>query len=410
MVQTSAPHPDRDRCPRFWKVGRLWGLLLLSLALVLPTTPASAETVAPLDFRPDGIAYSSWCGSHVVPKGALSAVHGATGGAQGDLGHPCSAATGSGANRSQSFERGSIYSSPRGTFAVAGFVASTYGAAGGQASALGSPVADVVVEAGGAARYQRFERGTIYSGPRGTYAVTGAVAQAVDLQPAGKLGYAVGAFSRESAQRGSQLFERGYVFTGPSGIFAVLNGPGLTAYSQRGGSTGELGLPVANSLWNGTAERQRFERGVIDSGPAGAWVRVPRAYSDPYAESINRALARVGCAGTTIEIVDSIQGAAGLAYPWKGQITIARGLPAYYISYVAAHECAHMLQLWNTGGQWSEVVARMNQIYGGTGYQGLEQNADCIAAVLGFPEGGYTRNCSGQRWTAAEAVLAGRMP
>ena len=52
----------------------------------------------------------------------------------------------------------------------------------------------------------------------------------------------------------------------------------------------------------------------------------------------------------------------------------------------------------------------MNLICGGSGFSGLEQNADCVTQRWGLSAWHYTQRCGGARGDAAAAIAAGVKP
>ncbi|RAX47337.1 hypothetical protein DQ353_19080 [Arthrobacter sp. AQ5-05] len=87
------------------------------------------------------------------------------------------------------------------------------------------------------------------------------------------------------------------------------------------------------------------------------------------------------------------------------------------MKFVALHECAHIrtyklaVKLHGENGM-DKMEARLNKIYGRNNGGGSEQVADCMAKTMGgdIRNAGYTKNCSGNRGTAAKRILAGKMP
>lgn len=88
-------------------------------------------------------------------------------------------------------------------------------------------------------------------------------------------------------------------------------------------------------------------------------------------------------------------------------IMLNSGMPRDRLGYVAAHECAHLLQSRAYGHDLTALQEDMNRIYGGTGYAGLEQNADCITQRWGYSKWNYTTSCGGERGRAAQAIING---
>ncbi|GMA30628.1 CAP domain-containing protein [Litorihabitans aurantiacus] len=159
---------------------------------------------------------------------------------------------------------GTEYSSPRGTFTVAGPIDSVHRAHGGGTGSLGYPVAarnSQTTQHG----YQTFERGVIYSSPAGTFAVRGGVDGAHRARGGGSgaLGYPRTAEVREAASHSYQAFERGVLYSGPSGTWATLSSSSITSmHRAAGGGRGTHGYPIGDEVQFLPGQwLQPFERG-----------------------------------------------------------------------------------------------------------------------------------------------------
>lgn len=119
------------------------------------------------------------------------------------------------------------------------------------------------------------------------------------------------------------------------------------------------------------------------------------------------ALARHGCGSVPVYWDDPrLAGWNGAAMiGGNEQILLNSRMPAGRAGYVAAHECAHILQSRAYGHDTGALHADMNRIYGGNG---VEQNADCITQRWGYSAWNYTRSCGGARGEAAAAIVSGR--
>lgn len=165
---------------------------------------------------PAAVVYTSPRGTFVVPDAFTGTLHRQRGGGTGVLGYPVGKyvpqAVGYGY---QQFERGIVYYGPAGAHDVrSGPIATVHGATGGGGGTLGYPVADQV-DQGGGYWYQVFERGVIYSSPRGTFAVDDSRIDALHRSlggGGGSLGYPVGATRTVGTER-AQTFERGTIQT-----------------------------------------------------------------------------------------------------------------------------------------------------------------------------------------------------
>ncbi|MFV0426267.1 MAG: hypothetical protein ACK5KU_04420 [Beutenbergiaceae bacterium] len=117
-----------------------------------------------------------------------------------------------------------------------------------------------------------------------------------------------------------------------------------------------------------------------------------------------------GCGNARIVTAGTPAGASGAAAPWYWTIFIRPDLGSR-LNYVVAHECAHLQQYRAYGltySGWYEMVADTNRVYGGSGYSGLEQNADCVSRYWGVSGSYYTTSCSSARGTAAMRIATGR--
>lgn len=184
----------------------------------------------------------------------------------------------------QVFERGVIYASRTvengvwNTHVAAvktngnpfGVVHASFGGGGG--AALGYPLNNEVAQSPGY-WYQDFENGTIYSSPRGAYAVThdwGMQALGVQeehLRQGGGagLGYPTSPERVESPGYSYQTFERGVIYNKNSLAYTVKGGF-LSPYLANGSGRGWLGYPTTNESHLGgiaVAWAQSFERGWI---------------------------------------------------------------------------------------------------------------------------------------------------
>lgn len=230
-------------------------------ALAAPVADAPGWTY---DVGGSGVTYSGPYGTWTVPAPFLTAEHGRLGGGRGSLGYPIGPETSQGGGHwYQRFERGVIYAGPRGTHAVQGpFVTAEHARLGGGGGALGYPVGPQVRQAT-AHWYQQFERGVVYSGPGGTFAVQGDVGarHAAAGGGGGVLGYPTSGVRVDGPGYSYQSFERGAIYSGRFGTFAVDDAGVRSLHAARGGGTGSLGYPTSDTY--GSGQRfQHFERGT----------------------------------------------------------------------------------------------------------------------------------------------------
>lgn len=123
---------------------------------------------------------------------------------------------------------------------------------------------------------------------------------------------------------------------------------------------------------------------------------------------------RWGGAGVSLVVDPSMTSKANGAYSiGHRKISMNPRIPVERIPWIAAHEMAHFHQD-RLGGfsleAFNAQASKANRIYGGSGYSGMDQQADCAAAQMlgGFPvRPSYTSNCTGQRGEAARMLLRG---
>ncbi|GMA30626.1 D-alanyl-D-alanine carboxypeptidase family protein [Litorihabitans aurantiacus] len=244
-----------------------------ALGVVAVSTPATAATDAPgwsWDEGQAGVTYSSPYGTWLVPAPFVSAEHARTGGGRGAIGYP----VGPQVSESprywyQRFERGVVHAGPRGTYTVhAPYVAAEHARSGGGGGVLGYPVTSQIRQ-GARHWYQDFERGGIYAGPSGTYSVSGAIDAKYRSWGGGTgvLGYPAGPAASDGPGYSYQRFERGVIYSGRHGTFVVDDDSIRRLHGERGGGTGGLGYPTSDTY--GVGQRyQHFERGTAyGAGP-----------------------------------------------------------------------------------------------------------------------------------------------
>lgn len=123
---------------------------------------------------------------------------------------------------------------------------------------------------------------------------------------------------------------------------------------------------------------------------------------------------RWGGAGVALVVDPSMTSKANGSYSiGHRKISMNPRIPVERIPWIAAHEMAHFHQD-RLGGfsleAFNAQASKANRIYGGSGYSGMDQQADCAAAQMlgGFPvRPSYTSNCAGQRGEAARMLLRG---
>lgn len=125
---------------------------------------------------------------------------------------------------------------------------------------------------------------------------------------------------------------------------------------------------------------------------------------------VRKILNSYGCSSVGIVFDDPRLGevANGKADWSANQVLIRSTTPTDRLTYVIAHECMHILQYQAYGGDIDSLAKDMNKVYGGNGYEGLEQNADCMTQAKGIKVYNYTKQCDGSRGAAAKSVINGQ--
>lgn len=155
-------------------------------------------------------------------------------------------------------------------------------------------------------------------------------------------------------------------------------------------------------------EAQRSARNSQQGNSGGTQAGPEASTSTSYAAQV-QSTADKFCPGTKAVIdYHRLDGHKGIADWYNGIIGVKSNIEQWYS--VTLHECGHMLQYQVFNGDVNALQNRMNEIYGGSGFSGLDQNADCIAQAWGASWLWYTSECGGARGEAAQAVIAGRIP
>ncbi len=125
---------------------------------------------------------------------------------------------------------------------------------------------------------------------------------------------------------------------------------------------------------------------------------------------VRKILNNYGCSSVGIVFDDPRLGevANGKADWSANQVLVRSTTPGERLTYVVAHECMHILQYQAYGGDVDALAKDMNKAYGGNGYEGLEQNADCMTQAKGIKVYNYTQQCDGSRGAAAKSILSGK--
>lgn len=179
---------------------------------------------------------------------------------------------------------------------------------------------------------------------------------------------------------------------------AAAQGAGVTARSSvSSGSSSAAGTSSGRtSTGGGSSARQQ-------SSP-------PAAASGGRTDTVRAILARHGCGSAGVRWDDPRLRTNGAADWYNNTVLLRSSMPSSRLPYVVAHECVHLIQYRVYGGDIDALMRDMNAIYGGSGFSGLEQNADCVTKRWGYSTYNYTRSCGGKRGEAAAAIAAGRKP
>lgn len=175
----------------------------------------------------------------------------------------------------QEFQRGTMLSSTTtGTYAVPhGSIRDAWGSRGGSGGALGWPVSDHEMVAGG--MRQRFQYGLLMvptgqaaillSGEIDNYWLTGSASTALGSPTTAAMPFTAGGVSGTI-----QHFERGMVLaSATTGTYAVLNGAVRNAWGAQGGSGGGLGWPIGDQESVSDGFQQEFQRGTVFASASG---------------------------------------------------------------------------------------------------------------------------------------------
>ena len=228
------------------------------------TTPSSvAGTAQPFQ---GGSVYSGPAGTFAVTRSFQSAVDAAARVAV--LGLPTSAVgrTPDGAATYQHFAGGSVYSTAaQGTHVVPTVVRDAWAAAGWERGALGYPTGDPTLV--GTALSMRFQGGVVLSSrATGVHVLTGPVFDAWTAAggEGGVLGLPLTDVTTTPDRLGAYAsFQDGAVYWSSTGGAHVVRGALLDAWARTGWEQGALGYPVADAVTSADAVSMAFQRGSI---------------------------------------------------------------------------------------------------------------------------------------------------
>jgi len=217
-----------------------------------------------------GSAYSSPAGGAHLVSGAVLDAWKARGAETGTLGYPtgdqvCGLLSG---GCFQLFQGGSIYhTTATGADVVTGVIRTAWAAQGYEKGALGYPTADQTCGLPGGGCGQQFQGGSIYTSTEGgTHAVLGSIATTWSGTGAetGPLGYPTAGQACGLRSAGCfQTFQEGSVYRSSGTGTQAVHGAIYQAWAARGWENGPLGYPTAAQVTTASDVSQQFERGTL---------------------------------------------------------------------------------------------------------------------------------------------------
>lgn len=123
-------------------------------------------------------------------------------------------------------------------------------------------------------------------------------------------------------------------------------------------------------------------------------------------QRLERAVARIpGGPDPTISwVLEAQEGHWGTADWYRNVIWISPAVPSGHLYDVVVHEWSHLKSVKSYGGDVGAAMTAMNGYFGGTGLEGAERAADCMARLDGATWTHYT-GCDDSRWRAGAARL-----
>jgi uncharacterized protein with LGFP repeats len=216
-----------------------------------------------------GTLYSSPTTGTFPVSGTIATAWATTGSEGGALGYPTTGLicglkdSGCG----QVFQNGRIYSTTAtGAHAVSGAIQNAWIATGWETGSLGYPTGDQICGLANGGCKQTFQGGTMYTSPAGSYVVSGAVftAWAAAGAESGPLGYPTTGLICGLKNGGcGQVFQNGRIYsTTATGAHSVF-GPIQTAWIAQGWETGSLGYPTSEPYAVPGGTEQDFQGGHL---------------------------------------------------------------------------------------------------------------------------------------------------
>jgi hypothetical protein len=122
--------------------------------------------------------------------------------------------------------------------------------------------------------------------------------------------------------------------------------------------------------------------------------------------ALDAAIARIPTyrGGAAMWVVSNKYGYWGTADWYHDVLYVAPGVPTDRLYDVAVHEWSHELSVLDYAGDVDAAVRAMNATFGGSGLEGAERAADCMAVLQGATWTHYT-SCADATWRHAAAKL-----
>jgi uncharacterized protein with LGFP repeats len=286
------------------------------------------------------IYWSINSGAHVVVAGSLRDYYFSLGGAAGKLAWPVTdtaVVSSNGGGIAQAFTRGSVFSSPSGTFLLSDPIRQGYFSRGGANGDLGWPTSESSCSLPDGGCKQSFQAGVVYGTPSGgAFPVMGAIATTFD-----SLGGAGGALGYPSSgpiaigQNGGgvgQAFTGGSIYAKGTGLAIAVSGGIRDYYFANSGAGGTLGWPARAATCDSAATQcsQVFQGGtVLWSESGGARIGSPEI--EAVYTSLGGASGSLGAPTSGLINIPQNGGGLGQVYA-KGSIYWASGTGAYAVT------------------------------------------------------------------------------
>jgi hypothetical protein len=164
--------------------------------------------------------------------------------------------------------------------------------------------------------------------------------------------------------------------------------------------------PFPMTLGGGQVRRHHAGRTVHRPSPEPVRRHVPT----PRPTRLQAALARLpGYRPDEQRWVFQPQDHWGVTDPYRRIVYLSTSIPRRRFFAVVAHEWGHIRSVLAYGGDARLMRRELNAFYGGTGWDGAEKAADCIARLVGASWTQYT-SCTNPTWRAAARRLLHEQP